>query len=35
MISACDGGTTSSSAPWSRIIGHEIMSTKWIGDRAR
>ena len=29
------GGTTSSSAPWSRIIGHESRSTKWIGDRAR
>ena len=34
-ISDCAGGTTSSSDPWSRIIGHEIMSTKWIGDRAR
>ena len=35
MTSACAGGTTSSSAPWSTIIGLEIRSTKWIGDRAR
>ena len=35
MISACDGGTTSSSAPCSRIIGQDSMSTKWIGTRAR
>ena len=35
MISAWAGGTTSSSAPWSSIIGHEIRSVAWIGDRAR
>ena len=34
MSSACDGGTTRSSAPWSTSIGVVIRSVKWIGLRS-
>ena len=35
IVSACAGGTTSSSSPWNRITGPCSRSAKWIGERAR